>query len=81
MSPISCLLRLGSRLTSRSSIEPVLVRHRASGWFVALDGATDDPDEAVRFESEGHALEFVDAYTCEPPGFEVVPADEVAAAA
>ena len=81
MSPLACLLRLTTRLAGWPSSTPVVVRHRSSGWFVAPAGATDDADAAVQFESEDAAYQFVESYTCEPLGFEVVAADEVERAA
>jgi len=80
MSPLSRLLRL-TRLMGCGDTAPLVIRHRASGWFVAPDGATDDAESAVQFESTEHAEGFIRAYACEPQGFEVVPADEVARAA
>jgi hypothetical protein len=81
MSPLACLLRLTTRFAGSPASTPVVVRHRSSGWFVAPAGATDDADAAVQFESEDVAHEFVENYTCEPSGFEVVATDEVERAA
>ena len=78
---LSCFLRLSTRFTGWPSSSPVVVRHRSSGWFVAPEGATDDAGAALQFDSEGVARAFVDGYTCEPHGFDVVPAAEVRAAA
>ena len=77
MSPLSRLLRL----MGCSDAGPLVIRHRGSGWFVAPDGATEDAGSATQFESEEHAAGFIRAYACEPQGFEVVPAAEVARAA
>ena len=57
------------------------MRHRESGWLIAPDGASGDAEGAVCFDSEDDAREFVERYTCEPFGFEVVPAAEAQAAA
>ena len=81
MSPLACLLRLTTRLAGLPTSTPVVVRHRSSGWFVAPAGATVDADAAVQFDSEDAAHEFVENYTCEPWGFEVVAADEAERAA
>jgi hypothetical protein len=78
---LQCLLRLTTRLTRWPAAGPVVLRHRGSGWFVAPEGATDNADTAVHFESVGDARDFVDSYTCEPFAFEVVPAHERQAAA
>ena len=81
MSPISCLLRLTTRVTGWPGSSPVVVRHRASGWYVAPEGATHHADAAVRFDNEVAANEFVDSYTCEPAGFEVLAVDAAERAA
>lgn len=81
MSPLAYLLRLTTRFAGWPPSTPVVVRHRSSGWFVAPAGATDDANAAVQFDSEDAAHEFVESYTCDPSGFEVVAADEVERAA
>jgi hypothetical protein len=81
VSPLACLLRLTTRITGWPTSPRVVVRHRASGWLVAPEGATDDAEAAVQFDSEDVAYRFVENYTCEPLGFEVVSADEVERAA
>jgi hypothetical protein len=81
MSPLACLLRLTTRFAGWPTSSRVVVRHRSSGWFVAPEGATDDADAAVQFDNEDVAHEFVETYTCEPMGFEVVAADEAERAA
>ena len=81
MSPLACLLRLTTRFAGWPASPRVVVRHRSSGWLVAPDGSTADADAAVQFDNEDAAAEFVESYTCEPQGFEVVTADEAERAA
>jgi len=78
---LGCLLKLTTRLVGLSASEPVVVRHRASGCYVARGGATADASGAVQFESEAEAQRFVASCLCEPAGFELLAAAAAAKAA
>ena len=79
---LRCVVRLVDWWPGRARDETAVVRHQATGSYVAAGHQpVSDIRAAVGFESAEQARRYVEAHCCEPAAFEVTPRSRTSAAA